>query len=431
MNNTAVLIVSVVILLVLLFSKVPVFISLLAGTMFYFCFASGVSAKIFAQRFISGVELQPLLAVPFFVCVGILMNSSGVTKRIMVFCKIITSRMYGGLGQVNVLLSTLMGGLSGSALADAAMEAKLLVPPMVESGFPLAFSSVITAVSAMITPLIPPGIAMILYGSIANISIGKLFVAGIGPGCLLCVVLMIFTAFVAKKKGYGPVPRKEKLKTKEITTALKPAFFAILLPVVLIGGIRIGIFTPTEAGAVAIVYALVLGLCYRELSVKALWNDLKETALSTASIMVIVGSATAFAWVLTKEKVPQHLTEFIIQVIDNKVVFLVVINLFLIVVGMFIEGNAALIVLVPLLAPMAKAYGIHEIQFAMVVIFNLMLGAITPPLGTLMFVTCDVTRCKLKDFIKASIPFYVLMLICLILLCVFPFFTVGLVNLIW
>lgn len=429
--NNIVLIASVAVILVLLFLKVPVFVSLLAGTVIYFSFTPGVSMRIFAQRFISGVELPPLLAVPFFVCAGVLMNSSGVTRRIMNFCEVVTARMYGGLAQVNILLSTLMGGLSGSAMADAAMEAKLLVPDMVRTGFPLAFSSVITATSAIITPLIPPGIAMILYGSIANLSIGKLFVAGIGPGLLLCLTMMVYTSYISKKKNYGPVPRKERLKSNEVTRALKPAIFPLFLPIVLIGGIRLGIFTPTEAGSVAIVYALILGLCYKEIDVKQFLKDLKDTAITTASIMVIVGAASAFAWILTREKIPQQLTQFIVQTINNKILFMVVINVFLIFVGMFIEGNAALIVLVPLLAPMASAYGIHEIQFAMVVIFNLMLGAITPPMGTLMFITCGVTKCKIKDFIKASVPFYLLMLTCLVLLSIFPIFTVGLVNLIW
>ena len=268
-----------------------------------------------------------------------------------------TGRMTGGLAQVNVLLSTLMGGLSGSNLADAAMEAKMLVPEMERHGYSKQFSTVVTAMSSMITPLIPPGMAMILYGSIANISIGKLFIAGIGPGVLLCVAMMILVHFISKKRGYKPM-RTERLTMKQAAPEIASAFLPLCLPVIIIGGIRLGIFTPTEAGAVAIVYSLVLGVVYKELKLKDIGTGLKETVATTASIMLIVGGASAFAWILTREQIPQQFTALVLGTIHNKYLFLFVIILFLIVVGMFIEGNAALIVLVPLLAPVAEAYGI-------------------------------------------------------------------------
>ena len=419
-----------IVLLVMLFMKVPVFVSLLSASMSYFMLSNAALAKLFAQRLISGVESIPLLAIPFFICAVVFMNYSGVTARVMKFCNVITGRMTGGLAQVNVLLSTLMGGLSGSNIADAAMEAKMLVPEMEKYGFGRAFSTVITAMSSMITPLIPPGIALILYGSIANVSIGKLFIAGIGPGLLMCIVFMIMNVVISKKRGYKPL-RTEKIKPRELADATRVAILPLLLPIIIIGGIRLGIFTATEAGSVAIVYSLVLGLIYREMKLKDIVTGLKETVATTASIMIIVAGASAFAWILTRERIPQQFTQIVLGAIGNKNVFLIVTIFFLIIVGMFIEGNAALIVLVPLLHPVAVAYGIDPIHFAMVYIFTMAIGGVTPPMGTLIFVTCGVTKCKIKDFIKEAIPFYIVLFICMLLVAFFPFISTGLVNLIY
>lgn len=419
-----------IILLILLFSKVPVFVSVLAGSIIYFINTPSVPSQIIVQRVIAGIESIPLLAIPFFVAAGVFMNYSGVSKRVLHFAEAITGHMNGGLAQVNVLLSALMGGLSGSNLADAAMQSKMLVPEMVKKGYSNEFSSVVTATSAMITPLIPPGIAMIIYGSIANVSIGKLFIAGIGPGILLTIALMILVSIMSKKRGYKPV-REKVISFREFLSVTKKAFLPLLLPLIIIGGIRLGVFTPTEAGAVAIVYSLFLGIIYKEMKAGDFLTGIKETITSTASIMLIVGAASAFAWILTKERIPQQITTFITSTISNKYVFLMAVNIFLVFVGMFIEGNASMIVLVPLLAPVAAAYGINEIHFAMVFIFNMAIGALSPPMGTLMFVTCGITKCKISDFMKEAIPFYILLFICLLLLTFFPIFSTGIVNLIY
>ena len=402
--QTYIVLIACVILLLCLFFRVPVYISVFAAALTYFLFQTGSSPAIIAQRIGGGIQSIPLLAIPFFICAGIFMNSSGVTKR-----------MTGGLGQVNVLLSTLMGGLSGSNLADAAMEAKILVPEMEEKGYSKEFSSVLTATSAMITPLIPPGIGMILYGSI---------------GVLLCISLMIMVHFISKKRGYQPAT-KEKQDPEEVKSAVKQAILPLCLPILIIGGIRIGIVTPTEAGTVAIVYALILGIIYKELKMSDVVDGLKESVATTASIMMIVGGASAFAWVLTKERIPQQLTEVITSSISNKYVFLIIVILFLLVVGMFIEGNAAMIVLVPLLAPVAQAYGINEIHFAMLFIFVMAVGGVTPPMGTLIFVTCGVTKCDIKAFIKESMPFYIMLLILMLGIAFIPALSTGLVNLVY
>lgn len=428
--NSYLIIIAVVITLVCLFLKVPVFISILAGAGIYFFAEPAVSTHLIVQRTLSGIQSVPLLAVPFFVYSGVLMNYAGVTQRIMDFCAVLTSRMWGGLAQVNILLSTLMGGLSGSSLADAAMEAKMLVPEMRKKGMSNEFSSVVTAFSSSITPLIPPGIGMILYGSIGNVSIGQLFISGLGVGIVLCVSMMILTAFISRKRGYKPENTYKKgERGKALWTSFKRAALSLCLPIIIIGGIRLGIFTPTEAGAVAVIYSIILGFWYKELNKNNMVIALKETLITTGSVMLIVGAASALAWMLTKEQLPQLLTNTMVSAIGNKYVFLIAVNIFLLIVGMFIEGNAATIVLVPLLVPIARAYGINDIQFAFVFIFNMAIGAISPPMGTIMFVTCGVTKCKIKDFLKESIPYFALMLGVLILITYVPATTTAILDL--
>ena len=423
-----ILILASIVMLALLFLKVPVYIAVLGGSMVYFLLNPDINSIVFAQQAIVGTEKISLLAIPFFVCAGIFMNYTGVTKRIMNFCEVVTGRLPGGLAQVNVLLSTVMGGLSGSNIADAAMESKMLVPEMTKKGFSLEFSSVVTAASSMITPLIPPGIAMILYGCIANVSIGKLFISGIGVGGLLCVTMMILVGIISKKRGYGNLST-EKMSWPRFWKVFRPAVLPLLLPVIIIGGIRIGVFTATEAGAVAIIYAVILGIIYREMKLTDLCRGLKETVCTTASIMLIVSAASVFSWILTKERIPQMLTEWMLATIHSRIVFLIVINIFMLIVGMCIEGNASMIILVPLLAPIAASYGINEIQFAMIYIFNNAIGALSPPMGTLMFVTCSITKCKTAAFIKEAVPFYILLVTNLLLLTWFEPFTTFLVNL--
>ena len=422
--------VALALMMVLLFIKVPVFLSIIGGTAVYFLLNPDVGSMILGQRLVSSVQSLSLLAIPFFVCSGVFMNYSGVTRRIMALCEILTGRLWGGLAQVNVLLSTLMGGLSGSSLADAAMEARMLVPEMEKKGMSKEFSSVVTAASAMITPLIPPGIAMILCGSLANVSIGKLFVSGIGVGLLLCVGEMVTVSIISKKRGYAP-SRNHRLTWSEAAPVVREAILPMCLPVIIIGGVRLGVFTATEAGAVAVVYSVLLGLLYKELDWKTIKNGLQETVFSTASIMLIIGAANALSWVLTKERIPQMLTEGMLEVSDNKYVFLILMNLFLLFVGMFVEGNAAMIILVPLLFPIAMNYGINEVQFLMVFIFNMAIGSLSPPMGTLMFVVCSETKCKLKDFIVESIPFYIVLIAELLALTFIPILTTGLVDLLY
>ena len=391
--------IAAIIMLVLLFLNVPVFASVLGACVTYFVLnpSAGLDGMLAMQRVISGIQSVPMLAIPFFVAAGALMNYCGITDRMLKFCKVLTGHMYGGLGQVNIVLSTLMGGMSGSSLADAAMEAKLLVPDMRKAGYPNGYASAITAFSSMITPLIPPGIAAIIYGSVTGTSIGRLFVAG-------------------EKRASGG----------ELWEAFKPAILPLCLPIIIIGSIRLGICTPTEAGAVAIAYAVILGIVYREIRWDNVLTCIRETVCSTASIMLIVGAASCFSWILTWENVPQTMTTVLISVCKNKYIFLLAVNIFLLVVGMFIE-----IVLAPMLAPVAIAFGVDPVHFGIVFIFNMALGSLTPPMGNLMFVTCGVTKCPTEEFLKDSVVFYILIFAILMLMTYVPFISTWLPNVLY
>lgn len=358
------------------------------------------------------------------------MNYCGITDRMLKFCKVLTQHMYGGLGQVNIALSTLMGGMSGSSLADAAMEAKLLVPDMRKAGYPNGFASAITAASSLITPLIPPGIAAIIYGSITGTSIGRLFVAGIVPAMILCVAMMVMVSRYSRIHGISRLS-EQRATGGELWRAFKPAILPLCLPIIIIGGIRMGFFTPTEAGAIAIFYALLLGALYREIRLDNIVTCIKETVATTSSIMLIVGAATCFSWILTWEKVPQNMTDFLISLCGDKYVFLLLVNIFLLVVGMFIEATAAQIVLAPMLAPVAAAFGIDPVHFGMVFIFNMAIGSLTPPMGNLMFVTCSVTKCTTEEFIRDSLGFYVLLCVMLLLMSYVPLISTWLPNLVY
>lgn len=419
--------ISFILMLGFLLLKLPVFLALLVGPLVYFIFFADVPSVMIAQRVLSGVESTPLLAIPFFVCAGILMNHSGVAHKLLHLCSLLMRRVPGGLAQASILLSVVMGGLSGSNLADAAMQSEMVVPEMEKQGFSKPFSTVLTAFSSLITPLIPPGIAIIIFGAVANVSIGRLLIAGLGIAILLTIVLVILVIIIAKRRNYESIaPQVEK---GDLLRAFKHAILPLCLPVLIIGGIRFGVITPTEAGAIAVMYVLMLGLLYRELKWRHILKALKGTVMTTSSIMLIIGAASTYSWVLTRERVPQAASEWMLATIQSPWMFLLVINIFLLVLGMFIEGNAATIVLVPILLPIARAYGIDDIHFAMIFTFNKAISAITPPMGTLMFITCGITGCKIKDFLREAIPWYLTGLIVLAIITIFPIISLGLVNL--
>ncbi|WP_203333669.1 TRAP transporter large permease [Planococcus beigongshangi] len=424
-----VIVLSVLLLLFLL--NVPIAFALVISTTTYFLFQDSFSTTILIQRMVGGIESIPLLAIIFFITAGILMNYTGITMRMLRFAEIITRPLPGGLAQVNVVLSTMMGGLSGSNIADAAMQSKILVPEMVKKGYDKGFATALTAASSLITPIIPPGIALIMYGYIGNVSIGQLFLAGVLPGLALCLMLMGYVYYYAKKNNIE-VENKKRITAGEFFFALKDAILALLLPLIIIGGIRLGMFSATEAGAIAVLYALILGLVvYREMSLKQLLKALIETVHTSASILIIIAAGSAFAWILTLEQVPQKMTEFMTGFISAPWMFFIIVLLFLLLIGMFVEGNVAIIILTPLFIPMLFSYGIDPVHFGIFFIICLSIGTMTPPLGTIMFTVCAITGTKIEDFIKNSIPFLILLIIAALLIAFVPGISMLLPNLLF
>ena len=324
-----------------------------------------------------------------------------------------TGHMRGGLAQINVLLSMLMGGCSGSANADAAMECKLLVPEMEKRGYGKGFSAAITAASSCVTPIIPPGINLIVYGLIAGASVGQLFAAGYVPGLLMAVALMIAVALISKKRGYAPSrPRRA--------------------PLGIIMGMRFGIFTPTEAGGVGVLYCLIVGkFVYKGLKKEHFIPILRETISGTATVMLIIVSATVFGYYLNWENIPTMLLNAVTSFASNKFLVLLVMNVVLLIVGMFLEGGAALIILAPLMVPIVKAAGIDLVHFGIVCNVNIMIGGLTPPFGSMMFTCVSITGCKMQEFIKECVPFIIALLIALLLLTYIPGISMLIPNLIY
>lgn len=412
--------ISCIILLLGFISKLPIFISVILAVLSWFFLAGDPSPIIAAQRIVGASENTTLLAIPFFILLGNLLNYTGITRRMLTLAELLTRKFYGGLAQANVLLSTLMGGLSASSLADCAMLCKMLVPEMTRKGYSKSFATVVTAAGSLITPIIPPGIALIIYGYVADVSIGKMFLAGIVPGILCCAALMLTIRHLSRRRNYQ-AGNTATPSWREFGQALWQAMPALILVLVIIGGIRIGAFTPTEAGAIAVVFAIGIGLFFtREMKVADIGEALLDTVSSTAGIMLIIMACSAFAWILSWERTAQTVAEMITSLSDNPLLFLLVLNLFLLVLGMFIEGNAAIIVLVPLLMPTVKALGIDPIQFGILIILNLAIGSLTPPMGTIMFIANSITGTPVSAFIKEVWPMLLALLAVLLLVTLVP-----------
>ena len=425
-----VVLIAAILLLALLFLNVPVYIALVTAALEYFMF-SDVNMMILAQKMARGLENTTLLAIPFFICSGILMNVGGIADRLFDFCKVILGHLPGALAQVNVLLSTLMGGMSGSNIADAAMQSKMVYPQMVHDGYDPPFSAAVTAASSLITPIIPPGIGLITFGYLGNVSVGRLFMAGILPGILMCIVMMIFVHFISIKKGYVPI-RKKHASAREVVHASKSAVSAILMPIIIIGGIRMGIFSPTEAGAAAIVYALVVGgIFYRCITMKKIIQTLRETVESTTNVAIIFSAATAFSWFITNERVPQAISNWVVEHISSSAVFILAVIIMLLIAGCFMDGGALQVILVPLLLPAARALNINEVHFGIIYILTSAIGTLTPPLGTVMFTVCNITGVKTSEFVKAEIPFYLCLVISLLIIAYVPGISLLLPNLMY
>ena len=398
------------VLLVLFAINVPVAFAMAVAALTFFLQGGGPPMGIYVQRLVAATDSYPLLAVPFFILVGTIMNHAGITRRLLVLAEALVGHWRGGLAHANVALSTMMGGLSASANADAAMQAKMLGPEMVARGYKPAFVAAITACSAVVTPIIPPGIGLIIYGFLADVSIGRLFIGGIVPGLLICAALMVATALVARHRGYQPV-RETFVSRAELWQAFKSAGFALTIPLFILVGIRFGIFTPTEAGAMTVVYATFVGIfAHGELKLRDVPQILLETVLATSTVMLIICAAGAFGFYMAWERIPPQLATFLATLTTDPLFLLLLINLLLLAIGMLLEGTAALILLAPILVPVVAELGIDPVHFGLVMVLNLTIGAVTPPVGTLMYVTTTILRTSLIAFARESWPFLIALL---------------------
>lgn len=407
---------------------IPVAFAIGIAALSFFMLMGPMPPELFIQRLVSVTHSFPLLAIPLFVMTGIVMNHAGITRRMMAFAESMTGHWRGGLAQVNVLMSTLLGGVSGSAVADTATQSKVLVPEMSRRGYSRDFSAVVTASSSIISVIIPPGIGLILYGYLGDVSIGRLFLAGIVPGILLCAALMACVALQARRLDLKPA-LKERAGWRVRATAFRGAFFAMLVPIGIVVGIRFGYFTPTEAGAMAVLFAVGVGVLHGELK----WRDfvpvLSQTVQATSVVMLVICAASAFGYYMTWEEIPAAVADTLTGMTGNPILLLLLFNLLLIIAGMFIEGSAALILLTPILVPVVIAAGIDPVHFGIVMVLNLTIAGVTPPLGTLMFTACSITGVPVGRFIRSAIPFYLVLFGMLFLLTFVPVISLWLPSL--
>lgn len=388
--------------LTLVAASMPVSFSLIFMGMAWLLIEGGTMITA-PQRLIGGIDSFPLLAVPCFILAGAAMNSGGVTDRIYGFARALVGHFTGGLAHVNVLGSLIFSGMSGSAIADAGGLGALEIKAMKEDGFPVAYAGALTCASCIIGPLVPPSIPMVIYGVIANTSVGSLFLAGIVPGLLTAGALMIQVYFYARKRK---MPRHPRASLRELWASFKRAALALVTPVIIMGGIFGGIFTPTEAAAVAALYSLALGLfIYREMSWRDLPRIFKESVSTSAVVGLIVAGASLFGWVLAREQVPQKVAALFLTVSNDPLVILLIINLLLLFLGCIMEGLAIMILLVPVLLPVTQVVGIDPVHFGVVVVMNLMLGILTPPFGVALFVVAKVGNIPIHVLARAILPF--------------------------
>ncbi|GHC20802.1 MULTISPECIES: TRAP transporter large permease [Gemmobacter] len=382
----------------------PVAVTLGLSSMAYLLFAD-IPLVVIPQKMYAGMDSFVLLCIPGFILAGNLMNSGGITERIIRFANALVGWMRGGLAQANIAASMLFGGISGTAVADVASVGGMMIPGMKKAGYPGDFSAAVTAASSTVGPMIPPSVPMIIVGSLSGLSVGKLFLAGAVPGLLMGFAMMITTYFIAKKKNF---PREPWQGLRELFTSFTGAIWAIAMTGLIVGGLLIGVTTPTETAVVACLYAALVGLfIYRELPVARIPKIIIDSAVSSAGILVLVGTANVFGWILVSERIPQMLADAVLSVTDNKFLVILLINLLLLFVGMFMETIAALIILFVPLQALAMAVGIDPLHFACFAVLNLMIGLTTPPVGVCLFVASNIARLPLSPVIRAITPYIV------------------------
>lgn len=405
---------------------VPIGIAMIFVSMGYFYY-TGLGISFATQRMVDGLNSFPLLAVPLFILAAGVLNSAGITQHLFGFARSLVGHITGGLGHVNVLASLFFSGMSGSALADAGGLGKMEIEAMREAGYDDEFAGAVTAASSMIGPLVPPSITMVLYGVIANVSIGKLFLGGIVPGVMCAIALMTMVWFIARKRNYPTDPRSS---AGEIGTLFVKSLPALMTPVVIVGGIFSGLFSPTEAAAITVLYAILIDLVfYRELTWRKLWDSIYETTVTSASIATIVAGVGLLSFIMAREQAPQQIATFFLSVADSPLTFLIAVNVMIFFLGCFIEALVILLVVVPILVPVAMGFGIDPVHFGIITVLNLMISILTPPMGMALFVVAQVGGIPYQRLAKAILPWLIPPFVVLILICVFPILVTGLPSL--
>ena len=390
---------------------------------------SGAHMLISVKEMFGAINKFPLAAIPFFILAGNLMEAGGISRRLVEFAKSLVGGVQGGLPMTCVLTCMIFAAVSGSSVATTFAIGAILIPALIKHGYPTTWAAALQATSAELGVIIPPSIPMILFGVSAEVSIGELFIAGFGPGLLISGALMLFVWLYCKWKGWGKNDGDGRLG---LFAATRQAAWALLMPVIILGGIYGGIFTPTEASAVAVLYALVVGmLIYREIGVKDLYVTLRKSVVSSAVIMFIIANAGLFAFLITRAGVPEAIGHWLEEVLKNPAMFLLGVNAALFVIGMFIETSAAIIVLAPILAPVAQRFGIDPVHFGLIMVVNLALGMITPPFGVNLFAACTVARVSLDKIIRHLVPFVGVVLACLMVITYVPALSLALRDLVY
>jgi C4-dicarboxylate transporter, DctM subunit len=408
---------------------VPIAIAILAASIGGISLFTPLPLVVVAQRLMTTIDSFPLMAIPFFILAGNLMEAGGISRRLVEFAKSLVGGVQGGLACSCVLTCLIFASVSGSSVATTFAIGAIIIPAMIKHGYPKSFAASLQATSAELGVIIPPSIPLILYGVSAEVSIGELFVAGIGPGLLIGSALILFVYLFCRKNGWG---KEDHVGRLSIRAATKDAGFALVMPVIIIGGIYRGVFTPTEASVVAVVYALFVGVVvYRAISIADLISVLRRSVIASAIIMFVIAAAGLFSFLITRAGVPAAISSWITTIIEDPYAFLLAVNLFLFVVGMFIETSAAIIVLAPILVPVAIAFGVDPVHFGLIMVVNLALGIITPPFGVNLFAACQVANVPLERIVKHLVPFVLVVISCLTIITYVPGITLFFRNLLY
>ncbi|WP_237661422.1 TRAP transporter large permease, partial [Tepidanaerobacter sp. GT38] len=407
-------------LVLFLILGIPIGVSLGLASLCAILYSGIIDINYLAQTLITSTDSFPLMAIPFFVLAGDLMGKGGISKRLLKVADAIFGRFTGSLAFITVAGCIFFAAISGSGPATVAAIGGLMVPAMIESGYNKRFSAAVSASSGSIGVIIPPSIPMVMYGISTGVSITMLFMAGMIPGIIIGVLLMLYSYYYCKKHGYKSTT-SSSFSIKNLLSAVNEAKWSLIMPLIILGGIYGGVFTPTEAGAVAVIYGYIIGrFVYKELKLKDVPDILKNSALTTATVLIIVGTATSFGRILTIEQVPLTIANFIQSLTSSPAIILLLINILLLIVGTFMDTTAAIIILAPILFPIATSVGIDPVHFGIVMVVNLSIGFITPPLGVNLFVACGISKLSLEEMSKGIIPFFLVMVLALTIITYIP-----------